>query len=104
MPQVKGDEGRVDSGLQQVHCGRVPNEMWRDSLGGKAWTMRNSALYVRVENVGDAIAGEHTSTCIGKREFAGDFSDLIKPDAKGPSGRWPEWNLSIFAAFSLKMQ
>ena len=103
MTQPKSYDGRIDSGLQEVHGGGVPENVRGDSFRSKTGTSRRRSLKCGFENVRDTIAGEDAFAGIWKRNVIWETAGFGKPGTKNPSRVRPERNLAILSTFTVKM-
>ena len=53
MTKPESNDCDINARLQQVHCGRVPEGMWRDTLTGKARALASGGLHGPSQTVGN---------------------------------------------------
>ena len=104
MSKPQGDGSDIDSGLEQIHGGSVPDDMRSDPFGAKARAIGAGTLDRLLKKVIEAVRRQNGSSDRGESQRIIGRFDLAEPALQDPCRLWPERDGSILASLGERGQ
>ena len=103
MSKPQGDGSDVDSGLEQIHGGSVPDDVRSDPLGEEAGAIGGSTLDRLLKKMIEAVRRQNGSSDRGESQRIIGRFDLAEPALQDPCRLWPERDGSVFAPLTMQL-
>ena len=103
MSKPQGDGSDIDSGLEQIHGGSVPDDVRSDPFGKEARAIGAGTLDRLLKKMIEAVRRQNGSSDRGESQRIIGRFDLAEPALQDPCRLWPERDGSILASLTMQL-
>ena len=103
MSKPQGDGSDIDSGLEQIHGGSVPDDVRSDPFGKEARAIGAGTLDRLLKKMIEAVRRQNGSSDRGESQRIIGRFDLTEPALQDPCRLWPERDGSVLASLTMQV-